>query len=101
MKNLSLHIAWAIVAAALAAGVSLASRRMPPEPAPTADGKTSAALRARVAELEAELAERRAPATERPAAPKIAEPAADAPVAAALSVEQLRVLLRGNREEQA
>ena len=100
LKNLHLHIGWAIVAAALAAGVSLASRRTPAEPAPPAEGKTTAALRARVAELEAELAERRTPGTERPAAPRIADPAPDAP-AAALSTEQLRVLLKGNRDDQA
>lgn len=103
MKNLHLHLGWAIVAVALAAAASLASRRT--EPAPAGDGRAAAPLRARIAELEAELAARRTPGPERtaemPATAKAPEPAVDAP-STALTANQIRVLLKSaSRDDQA
>ncbi|MBI3857102.1 MAG: HEAT repeat domain-containing protein [Planctomycetes bacterium] len=103
MKNAHLHFIWAIVALALAAVASLASRRTVPEAAPAPEGRASAALRARVAELEAELRRRESPGegrtADRPvAAEKAPETTPDVP---ALSVDQIRALLKSsNREEQ-
>lgn len=102
MKNLHLHLGWAIVAVALAAAASLVSRRT--EPAPTADGRGTGPLRARIAELEAELAARRISGPERdasaPLTPKSPEPTAEAP-STTLSADQIRALLKSsNRDDQ-
>jgi len=52
MKNLQIHFAWAVAALALAAVASVVSRRATREEPPPADARGSAALRARIAELE-------------------------------------------------
>jgi HEAT repeat protein len=105
VKNLQLHFGWAIVAVALAAAASVASRRSSPEPAPAGEGRPTAALRARVAELEAELGRRPLPAEGRATEPattaKPPETAPDAP-STALTVDQIRALLKSaNRDDQA
>jgi len=103
VKNLHLHFGWAIVAVLVAVAASVASRRAVSAPTPVGD-RTTAALRARVAELEAELARRKAAGEEVPAAApaeKAADPPPGAPAPATrMSVDQIRALLKStNRDD--
>ncbi|HVE39795.1 MAG TPA: HEAT repeat domain-containing protein [Planctomycetota bacterium] len=104
MKNLHLHVRWAIVSFALVAAAWVVSAR-----SGSGDGSSKApvgspslaALRARVAELEAERAELKsgdAPQARVAEAPA-ALPEQKTPAAAPLSVDQIRALLKSAKKE--
>jgi HEAT repeat protein len=104
LKNLHLHAGWAIVAFALAAAAWVVSARNagsgPSGPA-RVDSRAEAALRARVAELEAERAALGNPSPARlpespAAAPKEEDPKKPAIL---LSVDQIRALIKSAKKE--
>jgi HEAT repeat protein len=116
VKSLHLHVAWAIVALTATLVAAIVSRRgdaTSSDPAASREVRTNAALRARVSELEAELAKRSgSPGGETPASAGVASTAggteakeAVRPAAAAegiLTFDQIRALLKSsNRDDVA
>ncbi len=104
LKNLHLHAGWAIASLALAAAAWVVSGRNAgggsPSPA-RVESRSEAALRARVAELEAEraaLPSGDASPTRRPESPA-ALPDQKPPAALPLGVDQIRALLKSAKKE--
>ncbi|MBV8880967.1 MAG: HEAT repeat domain-containing protein, partial [Planctomycetaceae bacterium] len=111
MRNLHLHAGWAIVSFVLTSAAWVVAGRNGSDPGPAAaDARSLAALRSRVAELEAERASR-SPGDSAPegrsesaaSLPKEAEErggiGATAGPATALGIDQLRALLKSSKKE--
>jgi len=113
MKTLHLHVAWTIVALASTVGGVIAARResTPPNGA-AGETRSIAALKARISQLEAELAARGAAETPTKPAPGVAEmeknpggtveARGSGAAGSSLTVDQIRALLKSsNREDVA
>ncbi|HUR38965.1 MAG TPA: HEAT repeat domain-containing protein [Planctomycetota bacterium] len=106
MKTLHLHATWAVVSFVLAGAAWIASGRSGGDSGPAGaapvDARALAAMRARVAELEAER-DLRKPGEEPPARPpeSPATPPTEAKPAAAtpLGIDQIRALLKSPKKE--
>jgi HEAT repeat protein len=105
VKSLHLHVAWAIVALTATLVAAIVSRRgdaTSSDPAASREVRTNAALRARVSELEAELAKRSgSPGGETPASAGVASTAGGT-AEGILTFDQIRALLKSsNRDDVA
>src|SRR5438552_11618440 len=104
MKTLQLHVAWAIVALAGTMAGVIATRRESAPPEAVGETRSNAALKARISQLEAELAARRTEDTPAKPAAGIAETEkspegkvevrASGASGASLTVDQIRALLK-------